>query len=125
MRRLTLATAITALLMAGPADARRAFDAATVDILGLLLGMREPEVIAQLKHQGYTVSHTPDGVEANTTDGRLQIALSAGRGVTEISYVFRGHGTGEPAKIREAILERFGAPDQIKPPTWCHAVGRD
>ena len=120
MRRLTLATAIMALLVADPA---RAFDAA--DIKGLLLGMQEPEVIAQLEHEGYTASHTPDGVEVNTIDGRVRIALSAGRGVTEISYVFRSRGPGEPAKIREAILDRFGAPDQIKPPTWCQAVGKD
>lgn len=83
------------------------------------------DVVARLAHQGYAASLTPDAITANTMDGRLQIALSAERGVTEISYAFYGRGAGAPAKIHEAILIRFGDPDQATPPTRCRAVGQD
>jgi hypothetical protein len=87
--------------------------------------MSESEVVAELAHQGYAVRHTPKAITANTKDGRLQVVLSAEQVVTEIGYVFYDHGAGAPAKIQEAILTRFGDPDQATPPTWCRAVGRD
>jgi hypothetical protein len=114
--------AIAALLAAAPAHG---FDAAHVDIIGLRLGMQEPEIVDRLAHQGYTVSRTKDAIAANTRDGRLQIALSEEHGVTEIIYVFSGRGPGDPAKIRESVLIRFGDPDQAKPPTWCRTVRPD
>ena len=95
------------------------------DIIGLRLGMSEADVVARLAHQGYVVSSTLEAITANTMDGRLRIVLSAERGVTEISYAFYGRGAGAPAKIREAIIIRFGDPDQANPPTWCRAVGQD
>jgi hypothetical protein len=122
VRRIASATAIAALLTAAPAQG---FDAAHVDIIGLQLGMQEPEIIDRLTHQGYTFSRIKDAIAASTRDGRLQITLSDEHGVTEITYVFSGRGPGDPAKIRESVLIRFGDPDQAKPPTWCRAVRSD
>jgi hypothetical protein len=122
MRRIVLATAVTALVAAGPA---RALDAAGVDIIGPRLGMQEAEVVARLKQQGYALTRTREAITANTMDGRMMVALSPERGVTQISYVFLGRGAGEPEDIRTAVLTRFGDPDQAKPLTWCRAVGRD
>ncbi|MDB5398292.1 MAG: hypothetical protein QOD93_7267 [Acetobacteraceae bacterium] len=122
MRRLASATAIAALLVTAPAHG---FDAAGVDIIGLRLGMPGPEVVARLAAQGYAVSDTPQAITATTRDGRLHVALSAGHGVTEISYVFSGRRSGEPAGLRQSIVTRFGNPSQPTPPTWCRAVGPD
>lgn len=101
------------------------FDATGVDIIGLRLGMPEPEVVARLAKQGYTVKATPEAILAKTLDGRLQIALSPSRGVTEIRYTFTGRDMDSPRKIREAVLVRFGDPNQATPPTWCRTVGPD
>ena len=122
MRRVSSAIAIATFLAAG---AVHAFEAAGADIIGLRLGMSEADVNARLAHQGYVVTSTDGTIRANTMDGRLQIALSADRGVTEISYAFYGRGAGAPAKIHEAIIIRFGDPDQANPATWCRTVGRD
>jgi hypothetical protein len=122
MRRVAAAIAIATFLTAGPT---LAFEAAGADIIGLRLGMSESDVVARLAHQGYAVISTPETITANTMDGRLQIVLSADRGVTEISYAFYGRGAGAPAKIHEAIIIRFGDPNQATPPTWCRAVGSD
>ena len=45
--------------------------------------------------------------------------------MTEISYVLYNRGAGAPGKICEAILSRFGDPNQATLPTRCRAVGRD
>jgi hypothetical protein len=120
VRRIASAAAIAAFLAAGSASA---IDATSVDIIGLRLGMPDTEVVAQLSHQGYKISRTPEGIAATTRDGHLQIALTPQRGVTEIRYVFNGHATGEPEVLHDAILTRFGNPNQTKPPTWCRVVG--
>jgi len=122
MRRIASAVAMATLLAAGPASA---FDAAGVEIIGLHLGMPETEVVARLAQQGYAPTRTEDAIAANTMDGSVQVALSADRGVTEIRYVFANRGVGALWKIREAVMIRFGAPNQANPPTWCLAVGQD
>lgn len=122
MRRTILAMAAMAALAATPA---RCFDALGADIIGLRLGMAEPEAIERLTRQGYSVTRAPGTIVANTMDGRLTAAISAERGVTDIRYVFHGRGAGAPAKIREAVLIRFGDPDQAAPPAWCRSVGQD
>ncbi|WP_428490279.1 hypothetical protein [Rhodopila sp.] len=122
MRRMRWAILLAAALRAAPVHA---FDPAGVDIIGLRLGMQAPEVIACLGRQGYKPNLTPTVITANTMDGRLQVILSAERGVTEVRYVFRGHGAGELALIPESVRARFGDPDQTKPPTWCRAVSSD
>ncbi|MDR3529812.1 MAG: hypothetical protein P4L90_04520 [Rhodopila sp.] len=116
------AVAIAALLAAAPG---RAFDAAGADIIGLRLGMPETEVAARLTRQGYLVTGESGTIMARTRDGRLQVSLSGDRGVTRINYVFYGRDAGAPAKIQEAVITRFGDPDQAKPMTWCRAVGPD
>ncbi len=116
------ATILAALLATGPAWG---FDATGVDIIGLRLGMPQSEVVASLAKQGYTAKSTPEAILAKTRDGRLQVALSPSRGVTAIRYTFTGHEMGAPEKIREAVMVRFGDPNQATPPTWCRTVGSD
>ncbi|WP_158927331.1 hypothetical protein [Acidisphaera sp. S103] len=122
MRRVASTIAIAAFLAAGPLYA---FEAAGTDIIGLHLGMSESDVVAELAHQGYAMVRAPGWITSDTKDGRLRVVLSAEYGVTGITYVFSGRGVGGPAGVREAILTRFGNPDQATPPTWCRAVGRD
>ena len=122
MRRMRWAILLAAALSAGPVHA---FDPAGVDIIGLRLGMQAPEVVSCLGRQGYRPNLTPTMITANTLDGRLKVILSAERGVTEVRYVFRGHGAGELALIPESVRARFGNPDQAKPPTWCRALSSD
>jgi hypothetical protein len=122
MRRVASAIAIAAFLAAGPSNA---FEATGADIIGLRLGMSESDVVTELAYQGYAVSRVPGVISCDTKDGRLRVVLSAEHGVMEIIYVFYGRGVGGPSKIREAVLTRFGDPDQATPPTWCRAVGRD
>ncbi len=122
MRPVTAAITMAVLLAAGPA---RAFDADGVDIIGLRLGMSEAAVIADLSRQGFTMHRTPESITANTKDAQLSVLVSAGQGLTEIKYVFFGRGAGAPAKIREAVMIRFGDPDQATPPAWCKAVVPD
>jgi hypothetical protein len=122
MRRAASAIAIAMFLTAGPI---RAFEAAGADIIGLRLGMSESEVVAGLAQQGYAADLAAEVISSTTKDGRLQVALSPGRGVTEISYAFFWRGAGAPIKIRDSILARFGDPSQASPPTWCRAVGGD
>jgi hypothetical protein len=112
------AVVIAAVLAVRPGAA---FDAAGADIIGLRLGMSEAEIGLRLAHQGYTVTPTAEGITAATKDGLLRAVLSAERRATAISYTFYGRGAGAPTKIREAILTRFGDPDQATPPTWCRA----
>jgi len=121
MRRKIPAMAMAALLASSPS---RAFDATGADIIGLHLGMPEAEVVASLAHQGYEMTRTPDSIAAKTMDGRVLVTWSAERGVTRIHYSLWGR-TSAPAKIQEAILDRFGNPDQAKPMTWCRAIGQD
>jgi hypothetical protein len=122
MRRVASAIAIAAFLAAGPVYG---FEAAGADIIGLRLGMSESEVAAELASQGYVMSRAQGVISSETKDGRLRVVMSAERGVTEIIYVFYARGVGGPARVREAVMTRFGDPDQTTPPTWCRAVGRD
>jgi hypothetical protein len=122
MRRLATTITIASLLAAGPAWA---FEPTGADIIGLHLGMSEADATAALTEQGYAVDRGPDAFTATTKDGRLQVAVSPERGVTDITYVFLWRGAGAPIKIRDSIVLRFGNPDQATPPTWCRAVGKD
>jgi hypothetical protein len=122
MRCIASALALAAVLAAGPGHA---FDAAGVDIIGLHLGMREAEVVARLVHQGYAPKRTQGVITASTMDGLLQIAVSAEDCVFAISYVFDQHDPAATKRIREAVLTRYGDPDQGTPPTWCREVGQD
>jgi hypothetical protein len=121
MRHLASAAVIVAVLAAGPIHA---FEAAGADIIGLRLGMSESEVIAELTHQGFATSRAQGAITSDTKDGRLRVVSSSQR-VTEIIYMFYGRGVGGPAGVQEAVLTRFGNPNQATPPTWCRAVGRD
>jgi hypothetical protein len=125
--RVTMARVASAIVFAAilAAEPTHAFEAAGADIIGLRLGMPESQVVAVLAHQGYAAHPAPRAITANTKDGRLQVVLSAERDVTEITYVLYDRGAGAPEKIRESILSRFGDPNQITPPTWCRAVGRN
>ncbi len=71
------------------------------------------------------MTRSPGAVAATTKDGVLHITLGAPGGVTAISYAFLGRGAGEPEKIQQSILIRFGDPDQARPATWCRGVGPD
>ncbi len=122
MRRLASTAVIAALLAAGPAHA---FDPTGVDIIGLHLGMRESDAAAQLANQGFAATRVPGAIAANTKDGRVEVAVSAEHGVTQITYIFNDHMVGARSKIHEAIMMRFGTPDQATPLTWCRAVGHD
>jgi hypothetical protein len=115
-------TAIAAFLAAGSAHA---FEAAGADIIGLRLGMSDVDVVAELATQGYALSRAQGLITSNTRDGRLRVVLSAEHGVTEITYVFYRRGVGGSAKLQDAIMTRFGDPNQAMPPTWCRAVGRN
>ena len=122
MPPLTSTIAIATFLAAGSAGA---FEPAGADIIGLRLGMPEAGVVAGLTEQGYIAAQGPEAITTTTKDGRLEVVMSAERGVTEITYVFFGRGTGAPIKIHDSIVLRFGNPDQAAPPTWCRAVGKD
>jgi hypothetical protein len=122
MRRVASAIAIVAFLAAWPAYA---IEAAGAEIIGLRLGMSESEVVAVLAHQGYTANCTADAITATTLDGRLRVTVSGERGVTEISYAFYERGAGAPTKLGDALMSRYGEPNQANPPAWCRAVGRD
>ncbi len=122
MRQMILVLAAMATLAATPA---RSFDPAGADIIGLRLGMTEPDVAGQLTRQGFAVTRAPGSIAANTMDGHLTASISPERGVTDIRYVFFGRGAGAPAKIREAIMVRFGDPDQADPPAWCREKSQD
>ena len=119
MRRMRWTVILVGVLAGGPA---RAFDPTGVDIIGLRLGMQATEVVSCLGQQGYKPGLAPTLITANTMDGYLKVILSAGSGVTQINYVFRGRGAGELAQIPASVLARFGEPDQVEPPTWCRAV---
>jgi hypothetical protein len=122
VRRLASTAVIAALLAAGSAHA---FDPTGVDIIGLHLGMRESDVVVRLASQGYAATRAPGAIAANTKDGRVEVAVSAEHGVTQITYIFNDHMVGARSKIHEAIMMRYGAPDQATPLTWCRAVGHD
>jgi hypothetical protein len=118
MRRVACVVATVILLAASPGDA---LDAARTDIIGLHLGMPEAEIVDGLKRQGFSVVYENGRLFAKTRDGQLTIDLADNQGARQIRYVFTGRGMGEQEKIRASVIERFGAPDQAKPMTWCHA----
>jgi hypothetical protein len=111
-----LILAATAILATTPAYA---LDPSGADIIGLRLGMPETEAIPRLSKQGYPVTKVRDGLTATTRDGKLMIGLAPDRTIRLVQYAFTGRGSGEPDKIRESINDRFGMPNQMKPPTWC------
>jgi hypothetical protein len=132
MRPLVSAITMAALLAAAPAYA---FDATGADILGLRLGMSETDVAARLARQGFPLTRLPDGcsggdgclvtAKAVTKDGELRIAFAGESGATLVRYVFLGHGPTEPERLKAAMIDRFGRPDQQKPMMWCRAVAAD
>ncbi|HVZ08760.1 hypothetical protein [Rhodopila sp.] len=61
-----------------------------------------------------------------TPDGELSIDLAGTPlRVDRITYRLHGRGPGEPAIIADAVLERFGRPDEQAPMTWCRHPGTD
>jgi hypothetical protein len=125
-----------------------AFDPERQDILRLQLGMTEARVTAILLRQGISADRIrrsespcphgwpdgrwPDGrpcavtIVAPTPDGELTIILtvtgaSASPTVHQITYVIMGHAINQADMVMDAVLGRFGQPDQAIPMTWCRA----
>jgi hypothetical protein len=117
--RVASALAVAAILAASPVQG---VEVAHTEIIGLHLGMSATEVFAALTRQGYQAHRSADIITATTKDGQVQVALSANRGVIQITYALFNQGAGAPAKINDAVLAKFGVPDQATPPTWCRAV---
>ncbi|WP_428487256.1 hypothetical protein [Rhodopila sp.] len=125
------------MLIVAAATTCHALNPANLDIVGLRLGMAEPQVDALLLRQGIPISRINRSVErcrssqacdvmitASTKDGTLTISLNkinieADPTVGRIAYVLRGHAAGEAKIIEASVLERFGQPDQAVPMTWC------
>jgi hypothetical protein len=132
MRQTATAVTLTILLAAAPGHA---FDAAGADVLGLRLGMAETEIAERLARQGFPMTRLaepcPDRdtclvtIKANTRDGELRIIVSGGTGMQQVQYHLIGHGAGEPEKIKAAMTDHFGRPDQQTPMTWCHMAAAD
>jgi hypothetical protein len=122
MRGMALVLLSMAVLATTPACA---FDATGADIIGLRLGMPEVDLVAGLKRQGFLVRQDKGTLTATTRDGQITVQFAGDLGAQEIRYVFTGRLAGEPEKIRASVIDRFGAPDQAKPMTWCRAVGHD
>jgi hypothetical protein len=114
------------------------------DILGLRLGMAEPQVDAILRRQGVARPITREAspcqdhdacdvtILAHTVDGALTIRLVADAGgrlltpiVVRIAYTLKGTAMGEAAMISSSVVERFGPPDQANPMAWCESVTAD
>jgi hypothetical protein len=115
------------------------------DILGLRLGMAEPQVDVVLLRQGVPASRISreaspcqenDACDvtilAPTLDGTLTVKLVATAGaaavtpiVVRIAYTLKGTAMGETAMITSSVLGRFGSPDQVSPMTWCESVTAD
>lgn len=112
-----------------------------IDILGLRLGMAEPQVDNVLRRQvlASRITRKPGPCQdkrgcdvtimASTLDGTLTIRLTAdesdpraGLMVAQIAYTLNGKAMGEDAMIRSSILERFGPPTQAVPMAWCKSV---
>jgi len=124
-----------------------ALDPRDVDILGLRLGMTREDVVAQLAAQGIDRRMTReerhacpgdpaagciDRLTAQTRDGTLLIhfaiaSAAAPATVWSIAYTLTGRLPGEPAIIRNAVLDRFGPPAGGRDPViWCaHVSGSD
>lgn len=131
---------LVALLIMSTTIVGHASDSRTLDILGLRLGMVEPQVDALLLHQGVPASRITRTVKAcrphpgcdvtitaPTLDGELTISLipderEASLMVAQINYTLSGTRTGEHEMIQSSVLQRFGMPDQANPMTWCHSV---
>jgi hypothetical protein len=132
MRQTATAVTLTILLAAAPGHA---FDAAGADVLGLRLGMAEPEIAERLTRQGFSVTRLAGPcsdrdtclvtIKTNTRDGELRIIVSGGTGTQQVQYHFVGRGAGEPEKIKAAMTDRFGRPDQPMPMTWCRTAAAD
>jgi hypothetical protein len=132
MRNIAPAMMMAALFAAAPGHA---FDASGADVLGLRLGMAETEIVDRLARQGVPVTRLIDPCEdhdtcvstlkASTRDGQLTISVSAGTGMKQVQYMFRGRAMDEPATIKAAMSERFGRPDQQTPMRWCRTVAAD
>ncbi len=115
------------------------------EILGLRLGMVEPQVDSILRRQGVAASRMTRKanpcqdhdacdvtIVAPTLDGALTIRLVADAGgrvttpiVVRIAYTLKGTAMGEAAMISASVTGRFGRPDQASPMTWCESVTAD
>ena len=122
MRRIALAMALALVGTPGPASA---FDPLGAELIGLRLGMSEAEVKNSLLRQGFATTTAADGINAQTKDGRIFVALSQSHRAIRIRYVFNNREPGQPDHIWESIRTRFGDPDQNQPRTWCLAVDSD
>lgn len=131
--------ALAMALMVFPIAAGHALNAASMDILGLRLGMAEPQVAAILLRQGIPQSRITRNVGAcqgqpgcnvtimaPTRDGQVSVGLArdeadaeASPVVAQIVYTLKGTQPNEAPMIRSSVLERFGPPDQASPMTWC------
>ena len=117
-----LAMALALVSTPGPASA---FDPLGAELIGLRLGMSEADVKNSLLRQGFATTTAADGINAQTKDGRIFVALSQSHRAIRIRYVFNNREPGQPDHIWESIRTRFGDPDQNQPRTWCLAVDRD
>ena len=141
MRR-SARNSLAVLMIMSTAIVGHASNSRTLDILGLRLGMGEPQVDALLQRQGVPASRIirtgglcqehpgcDVTITAPTPDGELTISLmsndrdpEAALAVAQINYTLRGTKMGEHEMIRSSMLQRFGLPNQANPMTWCHSV---
>jgi hypothetical protein len=141
MRRAVFSALAVALNIQAVTEGQAA-NQGSFDILGLRLGMAEPQVDAILSRQGVsasrmvrTVSPCRDRqgcnvtIAARTMDGALTIRLIANEAdpqpvpeVTQVAYILNDVAVGAVAMIRSSVLDRFGPPSQPKPMTWCASL---
>jgi len=132
-----ISTALAVALTGFVATAGHALNPAGLDIIGLRLGMTEPQVVAVLQRQGAQAGRIVRRdsrcgnhpgcdvtITAPTIDGAVSISLSTpnnggGPVVKQISYKLNDRAIGEAEKIRSSMVDRFGTPDQARPMTWC------
>jgi hypothetical protein len=137
--RLKCIGAALALSLAVSGGSVRAavFNPAGVDIQGLRLGLTEAAAMTELQRQGVRADRITRKADACTTaphcdviltaamrDGNLRLVLSGEPSVVRsIAYTFHGQRPGEPEIIADAVLQRFGPPDQPEPMRWCQQSG--
>ncbi len=122
MRAAAPFAALAALLVVSPGYA---FDATNVDIVGLHLGMPGSEVVTSLQRQGFAVRQEHGALFARTRDGQLTVDLTDDHVIRRIRYALRGSGANETARLKEAVLDHFGPPDQATPLAWCRTSGHN
>ena len=129
------------LILVSPAG--WAIDPRAIDILTLRLGMTGAEVTARLAAQGVRAEAfnqaegertDPQGgtlgtMSARTRDGVLTIRFDGAPGteprVSRIAYQLGGRAPREGDMIQASAVNRFGAPDAMRPLTWCRNVTPD